>query len=210
MTARARVRRQVDLERCDAAVAAVDANRFALAVGVPMFDDERHLRRRIERARANDGDPFDGFAGPIDVAFTVDERGVAVFRHAIAGDVEWREIDVVASEDEEAEVAPFLNGDQVRTLFRFRELARLPQSARIGVAGRENLILITDDGDVRVGDRAQVFERRRPDDEIVAAMFGDDADVGDEDPTRLLIERRFAGEDDTIKTGLVILDERFQ
>src|SRR5207248_6502548 len=100
--------------------------------------------------------------------------------------------------------------DQVRTLFRFRELARLPQSARIGVAGRENLILITDDGDVRVGDGAQVFERRRPDDEIVAAVFGDDADVGDEDPARLLIERRFAGEDDAIETGLVILDERFE
>src|SRR5947207_10701567 len=100
-----------------------------------MFDDERNLRRRIERTRAYDGDAFDRLAGAIDVALSVDECGVAVAADAIAGNIERREIDFGFAEDEETVVVAFLHDDHERRLRRFRqlrEIMELPQSARIG------------------------------------------------------------------------------
>jgi hypothetical protein len=162
MAAGSRVRRQRELERCDTAVAGVDAHAFALVVRIEVLDDERHLRRRFEPARAHDGDAFERLARAVDVALAVDECGVAVFRNLVAGDVERREVDFRLAEDQKAVVVAVLHGEHERLLLRLRQLGHVvhtPEAARIGAAGGEHLVLIADERDACAVDRAEVFER---------------------------------------------------
>src|SRR5205085_3955179 len=145
----ARVRRQRDRERRDAAVAEREARAFAFVAAVEVFRDERHLRRWLQRAIAYDGDAFDDLAGAIDVTLAVQKCGVAVGGKLIAGNVERRDVDLGFVEVQKAVIAPLLHRDDERRLLadEFREAFQMADAAFIGAAGRERLTLRADERD---------------------------------------------------------------